>query len=282
MPVLRATRSSPNSRAAQLDQALPELVDVGEYWRPANHYVSCHAHRHCQLLYLAEGTVRVGVTGGSETVLVAGSVGCVPPNVSHWAQYGAELKHRLLSVAFHLSAIETRHPGWRVSECLNRLRSAHDSLQLERYFVQVIREATTSNVYQAAGLQLALDTLILEVVRTIIEGKQVSSQTAPHPAISKALDILETRFAEHWKLSQISKEVGLSQSRLAKLFNREAGHSIHQFLIKIRIRHAETLLTHSNLTVGQIASQCGFANIQHFSRVFTKITGQAPVKFRRR
>lgn len=280
MPVLRATQG--NSQSVQLDQPLPELVDVGEHWRAANHYVSYHAHLHCQLLYLAQGTLRVGVTNGPEIALAAGSVGCVPPSVSHWGRYGSESKHHLLSVAFHLGALETRYPGWRVTECLNRLRSVPGALHLERYFVQLIREATTSNVYRAAGLRLALDALVLEVVRTIIEGKQVSPLPAAHPAISKALDILETRFAENWKLSQLAKEVGLSQSRLAKLFNLEAGHSIHQFLIKVRVRHAETLLTHSNLTVGEIASQCGFANIQHFSRVFAKITGQAPVRFRRR
>jgi transcriptional regulator GlxA family with amidase domain len=146
----------------------------------------------------------------------------------------------------------------------------------------VIREATTPSLHQGCGLRLALDTLVLEVVRAFTEPRKILSLVSVHPAISKGLGILETRFRKNWTLSELADEVGLSRSRLAELFNLEVGYSIHKFLTKIRVRHAETLLSHSDLQIGDIASECGFATIQHFSRVFKGVTGQSPINFRRR
>jgi AraC family transcriptional regulator len=57
---------------------------------------------------------------------------------------------------------------------------------------------------------------------------------------------------------------------------------MHKFLIKIRVRNAEALLSRSDLPVGDIALDCGFATIQHFSRVFKEVSGQTPIEFRRR
>jgi AraC-like DNA-binding protein len=273
--------SSLGSSAVQVDRLLPELVDVGEDWHTANHSNSSCTHPHCQLIYLAEGTLSIGIRNGAEIVLRPCSFISIPANFSHRSKYGSEDKHHVFWVCFHLKDIETRHPGCRLFEHLNRLNVAHNAVLMERYFIQVFREATTPNVYQASALRLALDSLVLEVVRTVVVPKELTFLT-PHPAITKALNILETRFGEDWKLHQLSKEVGLSQSRLAELFNRQTGASIHQFLIRIRVQRAETLLTQSNLTVGQVGHQCGFTSIQHFSRVFTKITGEAPIQYRRR
>ena len=137
----------------------------------------------------------------------------------------------------------------------------------------MIREATTPSLHQGCGLRLALDTLILEVVRGFTEPKKIISLVSIHPAISKALDTLETKFRKNRTLSELAEEVGLSRSRLAELFNLEAGYSIHKFLTKVRVRHAKTLLSHSDLPIGDIALECGFATIQHFSRVFKEVTG---------
>jgi transcriptional regulator GlxA family with amidase domain len=102
-----------------------------------------------------------------------------------------------------------------------------------------------------------------------------------HPAVSKALEILETRFRERWAVSRLAKEVGLSQSRLTELFRQESGCSIQKFLTKIRVRRAENLLTHSDLRIERVASECGFASVQHFSRAFKSVKGFSPMKFRR-
>ena len=181
-----------------------------------------------------------------------------------------------------MSAVAIRHPDWNLMESLRRLHFAHDSTHLERCFLRIIREATTPSVHRTCGLRLALDTLLLEIVRDIVEPSKISSLIAVHPAIAKALGLLETRFKKNWSLVELSEEVGISRSRLAELFNLEVGCSVHKFLNRVRVRQAEALLSQSNLSIGEVALECWFATIQRFSRIFKEVNGQPAINFRRR
>lgn len=267
--------------AVGLERVLPEVVDCGEHWEGAGYCVGPHVHRHWEIGYVVEGRTRMWIMGGREIFLQPGSIWCFPPNLNHWLEHGPEPKHHLMWLGFDLSSVERRHPEWKALQSLRRISSVDGLPHLERQFLHVIREGTTSSAYQASGLRLALDALVLEVVRAITGAKPSPSRVVLHPAISKTLSILEGRFRETWTLSELAQEVGLSRGRLAELFNREAGSSIHRFLTKVRVRHAETLLVGSDLPIGDVASECGFATIQHFSRVFREVSGQTPIEFRR-
>jgi len=48
----------------------------------------------------------------------------------------------------------------------------------------------------------------------------------------------------------------------------------------MRIRHAQSLLQSSGLSVLEIASRSGFEDDKYFSRVFREMTGQLPSEFR--
>lgn len=282
MQILRTRGPLPGFKVVELEKILPEVIDVGEHREEAGHRYRTHTEDHWILTYVVEGTSRFGMDGVPEMSLKPGSIACFPPKVNRWGHFGPEPKHHLLCVGFELNAIEHRYPEWKLSQALQRVHFAHELMNLERCFLQVIREATTPSAHQGCGLRLALDTLVLEVVRGFTEPRKILSLISVHPAISKALGLLETKFRKNWTLRELAEEVGLSRSRLAELFNLEAGYSIHKFLTKVRVRHAESLLSHSDLPIGDIALECGFATIQHFSRVFKETTGQAPINFRRR
>jgi AraC-like DNA-binding protein len=267
--------------AVGLDRILSEVIDSGELWQEANYRVGPHLHRHWEIGYTVEGTTRFGVMGGREFILKPGSLWCFPPNVNHWVEHGPEPKHHQLWVGCDLRAVENRHPNWKALQVLRRTSSVDSIPHLEKHFRQVIREGTTSSAYQAAGLRLALDALVLEVVRAMEDSKSPPSPVALHPAVTRALGIVEGRFRENWTLSKLAEEVGLSRGRLAELFRRDVGCSIHQLLTKARVQNAEALLTHSDLPISDIALECGFATVQHFSRVFREAHGRTPVEFRR-
>lgn len=267
--------------AVGLDQILPEVIDSGEHWEGPRYRVGPHLHRHWEIGYVVEGSTRMGLMGEREVFLKPGSLWCFPPNLNHWVEHGPEPKHHTMWVGFDLRAIEHRHPDWNASQALRRTFSLDRQPQLERHFSHVIREGITASAHQSAGLRLAIDALVLEVVRAIKYTHPAPSPAAIHPAISRALSILEGRFREEWSLSKLAGEVGLSRGRLATLFSREAGSSMQKFLTRVRVSNAEVLLARSDLPIGEIALDCGFATIQHFSRVFKEVSGQSPIEFRR-
>jgi hypothetical protein len=209
--------------AVGLDQILSEVIDSGELWEGANYRIGPHVHRHWEVGYLVEGTTRMGVMGGREIRLLPGSLWCLSPNLNHWVEHGSEPKHHQLWIGFDLKAVEHRHPDWEALHLVRQTVSVDNVTHLERHFRQVIREGTISSVHQAAGLRLAIDSLVLELVRAIAGAKPVPSRAALHPAILRAMGIVEGRFRENWTLNELAEQVGLSRGRLAELFSRETG-----------------------------------------------------------
>src|ERR1700752_1389868 len=173
--ILRATGPLPGFKVLKLDQLLPELFELGERREEANHRSVPGGPKYSTACYVVEGTNRIVFDNAPGLALKPGSVALIPPHHNHWDQYGPEPKHRVLWVGFELGTIATRHPEWNLSESLQRVHFAHDSTHLERYFLQVIREPTTPSLHRTSGLRLALDALLLEIVRDIVEPSKVSA-----------------------------------------------------------------------------------------------------------
>jgi len=90
-----------------------------------------------------------------------------------------------------------------------------------------------------------LDILVLDVMRAFSDPIGARSSVAKHPAVLRAIHLLETRFREPWSLNEIADQVEMSRAHLATLFQQNTGIPLHKFLIRARISHAEQLLRDS-------------------------------------
>ncbi len=57
--------------------------------------------------------------------------------------------------------------------------------------------------------------------------------------------------------------------------------TVTDYINKIRIQRASDMLRKENLTMQEIADQCGFSDANYFARTFRKITGQSPGEYRK-
>ena len=81
-------------------------------------------------------------------------------------------------------------------------------------------------------------------------------------------------------VTDMAKRAGLSVSRFSALFRQHFGCSPYRYLKRLRVLHAQDLLSDTDLTQEEIAKRSGFANAQHFSRVFRDQTGVTPGVYR--
>jgi AraC family transcriptional regulator len=82
-------------------------------------------------------------------------------------------------------------------------------------------------------------------------------------------------------LRELAGGACLSAGYLSRLFRRSYGIGPVAAFELLRLARAATLLVRSNLSVAEIAHDCGFANPYHVSRRFHVVYGQPPGRYRR-
>lgn len=85
---------------------------------------------------------------------------------------------------------------------------------------------------------------------------------------------------QDWNADLFAKELTLSHSRFHHLYTSTFGTTMMQDIISSRIQRACKLLKDTQLPVEDIAEQCGYVSVSHFIRLFKKVTGVTPRRYR--
>jgi AraC-like DNA-binding protein len=93
-------------------------------------------------------------------------------------------------------------------------------------------------------------------------------------------DFLHARSHERININDIAELFNLSASRTSHIIKKEFGTPFVQLLQKTRVNKSKFLLLHSSWSIAKVANQVGFESEYYFSRIFKKIVGQPPGKFR--
>lgn len=98
--------------------------------------------------------------------------------------------------------------------------------------------------------------------------------------VAKALRRIEADFAQPLTLGELAAETGLSPAYFCSLFASLTGLPPMRHLERRRIRRAQELLRHGTLPLVRIAGAVGYPDPYHFSRVFRRVTGSSPSRYR--
>ena len=82
-------------------------------------------------------------------------------------------------------------------------------------------------------------------------------------------------------LSSVANAVSVSPNHLSTLFKSKIGVGFSEYLTGVRIRQAKRLLITSDLRVSEVGERVGYQNMEYFSMLFKKNTGQTPSQYRR-
>jgi AraC-like DNA-binding protein/ligand-binding sensor protein len=81
-------------------------------------------------------------------------------------------------------------------------------------------------------------------------------------------------------LEEVANAMHVSTFYFCKLFKKATGLTFTDYLGRVRVEKAKTLLLNPHLRVSEIAYTVGFQSLTHFNRVFHNLTGESPTLFR--
>jgi len=114
----------------------------------------------------------------------------------------------------------------------------------------------------------------------------VSNQLLVHransepPAITKAKQFIEEHQADEISLGDVAKAVNTSTFYFCKMFKKATGLNFTDYLSRVRVEKAKNLLLNPNMRISEVAFASGFQSLSHFNRVFRRIAGESPTRYR--
>ena len=87
------------------------------------------------------------------------------------------------------------------------------------------------------------------------------------------------RSGEPAHAGNVGQEVGCSPFYLSRIFSREVGHTIPQYLRNVRMERAAELLRTGRYNVTEAATEVGYSSLSHFSKAFCETIGCCPVLY---
>ena len=110
------------------------------------------------------------------------------------------------------------------------------------------------------------------------------NETTPvdtNPIVEEIMLILEEHYADNISITDISERLGKSPEYLCSVFKKNMRSTIIAELTKIRIIRAQHLLIdYPSKSAAEIGLMCGFQSPSYFGKIFKKISGIAPNKYR--
>lgn len=127
---------------------------------------------------------------------------------------------------------------------------------------------------------LAKEMLFLSQVTAAAGERQVNGVYNTPRAIEEAKRLLELNYTQRFSLKDLSRKVGINEYALKAEFRRLTGTSIFNYLIKIRMGHAQKLVTETNTPLKAVAAMVGYGNKQSFCNAFKKYFKIPPGQYR--
>lgn len=141
------------------------------------------------------------------------------------------------------------------------------------------------NIYKESKLAddvsaLSIDALLLNMLTTM---RGLAGHTENRrPTWVKTMDeMLRENFLEPPSLQTIATELNLHWAHLSREFPRYFHCNFGAYIRQIRIEKSLALLRDKDLSLTDIALQCGFADQSHFIRCFREFLGVTPKTFRK-
>ncbi|MFF2482261.1 helix-turn-helix domain-containing protein [Paenibacillus sp. NPDC058071] len=230
--------------------------------------------RHWAVVYIAGGSGYYRSGNGPRQTVDAGSLFFFEPDVVY--DYGPVDGGYWDEIYFTIdgSRIQEWLAYWPVKS--DEVRRAEADVQqrarMDRIF-QLMESGQPSDADRAA---LLLESLLYDFVH--------SGATLPMNGkaarLAQLLDDLNASIFEPFDPKSFAERHHWSLSTLRRTISEHTGFALHEYVHRLKMTEAKNLLLVTDQTVKEIAATLGYSDVFYFSRLFKKLSGEAPALFR--
>ena len=93
-------------------------------------------------------------------------------------------------------------------------------------------------------------------------------------------EYVENNYTFDISMQEVAEDMGYSDAYFSKLFKQYFNQNFTAYLTEYRIKKAKELLTDTNNSIKDISRMVGYEDSNYFAKIFKRIVGEIPSKFR--
>ncbi len=127
---------------------------------------------------------------------------------------------------------------------------------------------------------LSIEGLSLQLLQ-VYSNEPLSHKERLPQWLGRIRDTLHDESASRLTLAELARRAGRHPVQVCRQFHRRFRCTIGEYVRRLRVGRAQSLLTSSELGLAEIALACGFSDQSHFTRAFRRLAGIPPRQYRK-
>lgn len=253
-----------------------------------------HWHEDLEVLYVVQGKIELKTVNKS-IILTSGDSAFINTNIMHFQQPIGDVKVITLNQVFHASIIYGSINSVFYTKYVMPLLSCKE-LDIMTFGHEVVADRKISQLIKLSqdladekkeGYEIevrnALSSMICLIYENASEKINAKRLISSHgeDRLKKMMEYLHNNYMNKISLSDISYAANVSEREAIRTFNNVLKMSPFAYLMQYRIRRAATMLSETNVSISQIAYDCGFCSASYFGKEFKKIMGTTALEYRK-
>lgn len=251
-----------------------------------------HAHKEVEIMYVINGRCTVD-TEDESISMKKGDFILLDSNVSHRLIVEKESPCRMLNVEFSFVPKEGCFPSMK--DLANENSNFAEFLSLGRPYAvlkdpndvyytlkNLVLELDKKEKDKEIVIQLHLAQLLIQISRMVMEErKNERDHQQANVYVKKTIEYLHQNYDCNIQVKDIGDTVNIHPGYLHRIFKKQTGFTIMEYLTSLRMEKAKMLLADTDIPVIEISYYVGINSRQYFSYLFKKHTNMTPIEYRK-
>jgi YesN/AraC family two-component response regulator len=160
------------------------------------------------------------------------------------------------------------------------VRQASIEAGLTPVFVDALSQEYAQKMHKATNEE-QLKNLMRQYIMAFCYAVKENQRSDYSIYVKRVLQYIELQLNQQITLEELCKLNNITQSYLSKLFHKETGKTVKQYIMQSRCQRAADLLENSNMSIQEISHYVGYDDTNYFSRIFKKIMNTTPQEYRK-
>lgn len=251
-------------------------------------YVDCHWQEEVEILRVEEGGLAL-LVDGTETLLYSGDIAFVNPGQMHQMK-GLTKDTMYYAYVFPVEALLFEKEDLAQAKLLRPLLENQigfpvvlsDREALAHRIRDKVDAIIAWNKSRPVGYEILTKAGLLEII--CILGQQDCfieyHSTRQNDVCKEILLYIQDHYREKIAIPDIARAVGISENYFSSFFARHLKRSFARYLMEYRINQSCILLETTELSVTDIALECGFSTPSYYIHSFRKLKNMTPYRYK--